>query len=312
MVGHDWNFGQLPPVVESTLLFEGIFVARMSCFTLVLDDPSATIYFWWCASCGAFHFTSDFDIAWCWGVAFFGFVTWCAGSDSVCHHRGSVFCTDVIAWQRRQRLLDWVIFENLAVLCHVCETAMWVRLWSLDTSCGTFCFGCVQTVVCWQGLHTCMPMTACFPTDSLCVGDEGNVCLVPRKKRAKHISFWYLILAKLSSFQKPVCDVCARKKFEVGKFCASVPSLFDEVPLEHLGNIASYHNNGGAEFVVATKTMHVDNEKPPECFCFRDFTGKSGLGRWVERPIHRCSARDLAPERANVLNRPSRRYETLF
>ena len=46
MVGHDWNFGQLPPVVESTLLFEGIFVARMSCFTLVLDDPSATIYFW--------------------------------------------------------------------------------------------------------------------------------------------------------------------------------------------------------------------------------------------------------------------------
>ena len=121
MVGHDWNFGQLPPVVESTLLFEGIFVARMSCFTLVLDDPSATIYFWWCASCGAFHFTSDFDIAWCWGVAFF----WLC--DLMCRER---FCVS----PQRKRILFWcnsmAATTAIAWLGHIWEYCSFVPcLW---------------------------------------------------------------------------------------------------------------------------------------------------------------------------------------
>ena len=65
------------------------------------------------------------------------------------------------------------------------------------------------------------------------------------------------------------------------KICKNLKSNqkhLDEVALELLGNVASYHNDGGAVSLVVAKTMDMENEKSPEIFFFLDFTGKSGLG----------------------------------
>ena len=48
--------------------------------------------------------------------------------------------------------------------------------------------------------------------------------------------------------------------------------------LELLGNVASYHNDGGAVSLVVAKTMDMENEKSPEHFFFEILPGKVDLG----------------------------------
>ena len=49
--------------------------------------------------------------------------------------------------------------------------------------------------------------------------------------------------------------------------------------LELLGNVASYHNDGGAVSLVVAKRMDMENEKSPDFFLiFEILPGKVDLG----------------------------------
>ena len=54
--------------------------------------------------------------------------------------------------------------------------------------------------------------------------------------------------------------------------------------LELLGNVASYHNDGGAVSLVVAKTMDMENEKSPDFFFLRFYREKWtwGVSRMIE------------------------------
>ena len=59
--------------------------------------------------------------------------------------------------------------------------------------------------------------------------------------------------------------------------------------LELLGNVASYHNDGGAVSLVVAKTMDMENEKSPEHFFLRFYREKWTWGMSRMKTLGCCA-----------------------